>query len=97
MNGYVYSTKAACQAVGAAVDTALGMPLAGVNVGGGIHAPAGQSVTTTYFAPIQNFANALQWAYIQDGTVTPIVAPNAVSLNLPAPTTLPASWWPTGP
>lgn len=97
MNGYVYTTQAAAAALAPVVDASLGLPKAGVDVGGGIHVPLAQSVTTTYFKPIQNFANALQWAYVADGVVTPIVGPNAVPLNLPAPTTLLSTWWPTGP
>jgi len=93
-NGYVFPTQAGAAACASEVDSTVGYPKPGINVGGGTHVPPAQSVTQTYFVPIQNAANALQWAYIADSVTMPIVAPNAVSLNLPAPTAIAVTWYP---
>jgi hypothetical protein len=93
MNVYAFPTQAAAQACQAAVDAHIGFPVAGHDVGPGAHAPAAQSRTTTYSVPFQN-ATTLQWGYLADATTTPILAPQAVALGLPAPVAVDATWYP---
>jgi hypothetical protein len=92
MNGYIFTTLAGAQAVGAVVDPALGYPKAGVNVGGGVHVTP-LFVTQTYWIPIKH-PTLTQWAYISDGNVDPIVAANLVALGSPVSVVLPATWFP---
>jgi hypothetical protein len=91
INGYIFTSLASAQACQAAVDAALGYPRVGVNVGAGVHVPP--FTTQTYAAPVQNFADAAQWAYVADGITSPVLAPNAVTLGLPAPTAIAATWY----
>jgi hypothetical protein len=92
MNLYVYTGSATPLAIQSQVDAALGLPKPGTQIGGGIHA-SGVS-TVTYFAPVQNQQTATNWGYLADAVTIPIVAPNAVSLGLPAPTPVDATWPP---
>jgi hypothetical protein len=61
-----------------AVDKALGMPIAGRDIGGGVHVPASQSVTTTYAAPL-----AVQGGYLYpaDAVTKPVLS----DAGLPSP------------
>lgn len=52
----------------AAVDAKLGYPKPGVNIGGGIHVPPAQSVTTRY-ADVQKHPTLAQWSYPDDAAV----------------------------
>jgi len=49
--GIPFTKQSDAQALQAQVDASLGYPKAGVNVGGGVHAPPEQSVTLTYAVP----------------------------------------------
>ena len=93
---YVLPTLAAATtSLQPAVDAAMGYPRAGLDIGGGIHVPAAQSVTQTYFSPIKH-PTLSEWAYVYDSEVAGIVGPNAVGWGLPAPVTLDATWFPSG-
>jgi hypothetical protein len=85
-NGYAFALQASAQACAAPVDTALGYPKAGVDVGQGIHVPPAQSRTITYAAPALLSG---QWWFPADTITTPILAPNAVALGLPVPAPIP--------
>lgn len=93
MTAYVFPSLASAAACAAIVDPAIGCPIAGVNVGGGIHAPASQSATTTYAQPSSGSGTqAGSWLYPADATTTPILtaAPSTAALSsqgivLPAP------------
>lgn len=93
MNGYVFPSvtgQASASALQSAVDAQLGLPKAGVNVGGGIHVTP-LFVTLTYAQPIQN-KSSLQWAYLADPTTQAALAAAAVAA--PAPVALDATWTP---
>jgi hypothetical protein len=49
-----YATEAEAQARCAELDTALGYPKAGVDIGGGIHAPAELSRTLRHVEPVKH-------------------------------------------
>jgi hypothetical protein len=95
VNAYIFSTQAGAQACQTAVDSALGYPKVGIEVGGGIHVKdpntGGPFVTQTY-AQVLKHPTLPQYAYPADATSTGILSPNAVSLGLPAPTALDATW-----
>jgi hypothetical protein len=93
---YVFSTLAAAQACAAAVDAAMGYSRPGDNVGPGMHAPAADSVTSTY-AAIHTHPTLPLWAYPVDPNTTGILGPLALSLGLPIPTVLDAGWTPAIP
>jgi len=94
ITAYVFSTLSAAQACQAPVDAALGYPSTGVNVGNGpwVNPPV---VTETYAVPVQHPTLQL-WAYPADSVTVPILSDpaTAAALNLPAPTTLDATWTP---
>jgi hypothetical protein len=99
-SAYIFAPDAGAkaQAMQSDVDSALGLVdggLAGTPVGLGTHAPPWQAITTSYAWPMQN-PNTGQWAYLADGVTTAIVAPNAVTLGLPAPVALDATWYADG-
>ena len=50
-------------AFGAAVDSALGYPREGVNVGAGVHAPEALSVTSSFYGPPRKHPTLEQWAF----------------------------------
>lgn len=83
----VCSTQAAAQALSDAVDAALGYPRAGVDIGGGVHAPASQSVTARYSYIIQHPTQPL-WGYMVDG----VPAPTLAVLAAPAAQAATAAW-----
>lgn len=95
---YVWTTQATALTAQSTLDTDAGYPKAGVDIGGGIHAPPSQSITAHYQAVWQH-PTLLEWAIMIDGTVSA----NAVSLSaaigtaLPVPTTLDATWFPPSP
>jgi hypothetical protein len=95
-SAYVLPDLAHAQAVLAAVDVAQGIPDGGVpgrDVGGGIHAPASQSVTLHYNAIIQSPSSG-QWAVVPaDSATIAAVAPNAVTLGVSAPVALDQTWY----
>ena len=96
MIAYVFPSLAAAQAhLPPAVDAFMGYPRPGLDIGGGTHCPAAQSVTQTYFSPIQN-PSTLQWAYVYDPNIPGIVGPNAIAWGLSAPVSLDATWFPSG-
>ena len=96
MLAYLFATSAAVgQTLSPAVDAHMSYPLAGTDIGGGIHVPPAQSVTTTYFVPLQHPGGG-SWAYISDANVTAAVGPNAIAWGLSAPVTLDATWFPSG-
>jgi hypothetical protein len=80
MQAYVFTSLAQAQQAVGIVDPIEGpMPLAGTDIGGGMHAPAVQSVTVTYGAIYRN-AGGTNWAYVAD-TVTQTLLP----LHMPVP------------
>lgn len=88
--GYAFPNSLGAQQCASAVDSALGYPKPGIDVGGGIHAPPEQSVTQTYCAPIA--LGAQHW-YPVDAVTLPILQPLPIVLgNVPAPIPIP-----TGP
>lgn len=91
MIAYVFSALASAQPVATAMDQAMSYPLAGTDIGGGVHAPPSQSVTTTYFRILKH-PTRTEWAYISDTRVTQKIGANAVALGLPAPQTLDSTW-----
>jgi hypothetical protein len=94
-SAYVFGSQAAAVECQQAVDTALGMPIAGTDIGGGVHVPADASITVTYAVPLQNPSTGL-WAYLADGVTQPLLAPSAAVLGLPAPVALDATWYAAG-
>jgi len=54
-------------AMRAKLDTAFGCPIPGIDVGGGVHAPPSQSVTTHYGSVIQHPTNKADFATQVDG------------------------------
>lgn len=88
---YIFSTQSKAIALVAPVDTGLGYPKAGRDIGGGRHVPPAQSVTTTYARPLQH-PTLSEWAYPADANVVPIVGPNAVTLGLPVAVALDGTW-----
>lgn len=89
MKAYVFNDLPSAQAAQAHVDQKLGMPIAGVNIGGGIHAPPSQSVTTTYAVPVKH-PTLPQWSIASD----PVVDAKVSDMALPAPATLDTTWTP---
>jgi hypothetical protein len=87
-NGYAFALQASAQALVAPVDTALGYPKAGVDVGSGIHVPPAQSRTQTYAQP--SLVSA-QWWYPADTNTLPVLTPLTVTLGLPAPAPIPVA------
>jgi hypothetical protein len=85
-NGYAFTLQASAQALVAPVDTALGYPKAGVDVGAGRHAPPAQSRTQTYATPALLSG---QFWYPADTNTLPILTPLTVTLSLPAPAPIP--------
>jgi hypothetical protein len=88
---YIMSTQPKAQAIAGPVNTVIGYPIHGVDIGGGIHCLPSQSDTTHYADVLQHPTLAL-WAYPADPIVVHIVGPNAVTLGLPAPAALDATW-----
>lgn len=82
---YAFSAQASALAVAAAVDVALGYPQPAVDAGSGHHAFP-RFVTQTYVTPVLVSGS---WLYPSNPTVLAVVAPNAVQLQLPAPTLAP--------
>lgn len=87
----IVASKDELIALAAAVDLALGMPLAGVDVGVGSHAPPEECITLRYAELREHPTTKGTWAYPLDATCRPIVAdkqvedgkladPNAVKL-----------------
>jgi hypothetical protein len=93
MNAYVYATQLAAQACGTAVDTSVGYPKAGINVGGGIHVTP-PFVTQTHFVAFKH-PTLTEWAYLSDSVTDPILQAQAIALALPIATTLDSTWFPT--
>lgn len=54
MRASVFTSEAAAAAFVADLDRALGYPRDGVNIGGGVHAPAEQSRTLTHAIPLKH-------------------------------------------
>lgn len=54
-------------AMQAKLDVAYGCPIAGVDIGSGVHAPPAQSVTTHYAGVIQHPTNKGDYAAVCDG------------------------------
>lgn len=87
---YVFPSLATAQALAPVVDASVGLPAFGTDVGAGLHViPTAQ--TLTYAMPIKHPTLAL-WAYPADARINQAVLPNAVTLGIPAPTVLDASW-----
>jgi hypothetical protein len=91
-NAFVFPSQGAALAVAAIVDAQQGYPKPGVDVGGGIHVPPAQSITTTYAVPTSPDGGAT-WSYPADAVTTAALAtPQAATalaaqaVVLPAPT-----------
>ena len=67
----ILSNRAALVELQKRVDAALGYPKAGVNIGGGVHAPPN---VTLHHAEIEAHPNGTQWAYAVDSDSTSAVA-----------------------
>lgn len=83
----IFPTKPEADAYSAKVDTAFGYPKPGVDIGGGIHAPAALSVTTRQ-------ADVLEKP-TKDAYAYPVDAASLAKEPAPAgkpPVTLDASW-----
>lgn len=69
MNAYLFPSLAQAQNAAAGMDGAVNgtgpYPKAGVDIGGGTHAPPSQSVTVTYSGIWRNPAGT-QWAFVAD-------------------------------
>jgi hypothetical protein len=81
---YVFEDESSADACASTVDGVLGFPAAGVDVGGGIHAPAEESVTQTYALVTAN-SDASEWAYPADDNTTAALAANPPVLPVVAP------------
>lgn len=96
MTALVFTVLADAVAYGAAVDTKLGYPKPGTDIGGGFHAPPAQSVTLRYGEARQH-PTLQQWAYPDNPTQPgPFVAAKD---QVPVPATatetaLDATWFP---
>jgi hypothetical protein len=71
MNGLTFPDLASAQVVQAQVDAALGYPKAGVDVGGGVHVPPSQSITTTYMQPVP--LATVGYGYPVDAVIAPVL------------------------
>lgn len=90
MNAYVTASQATATSWQGTVDGNMGYPKAGVDIGGGVHAPPDQSVTTTYAVPFKHPVLS-QWAYLSDAVTDGVlIARNGV----PAPAQLAQGWFP---
>lgn len=78
-NGWVFPNALGAIQAQQQVDAALGYPKPGQDVGGGIHAPPSQSVTTTYFAPT-SIAGSVY--YVADAQTVPLLGSQ---LGVPVP------------
>ncbi len=74
----VVGSKQELEQLALVVDQALGFPLAGVDVGDGIHAPPEESVTLRY-AGLRENPITREWAYPLDATCRPVVAAKQVA------------------
>ena len=88
MQAYIFNSLASAQAAQVAIDATepngAAYPVAGINFGGGVHAPAAQSATKTY-AGIYQRPDGLAWAMLADGVTGPTASIRAASA---IPTTL---------
>ena len=91
---YVFTDQTKANALPPIVDARQGYPKAGVNVGGGIHVTP-TFVTQTYAQVLANPTTGTSWAYPADAVVVPVVGPSAITLGLPAPAALDATWTPS--
>jgi len=95
MKGIVFpSDQAGALAMQAKLDGAYAYPVAGVDVGGGIHAPPAQSVTTHYGAVVQHPTNKGDFAAVCDGFDSSKLA-GADKTAVQNATDLTADWFPT--
>jgi hypothetical protein len=78
MNGIVCPSLASCQSIEAQVDAILVYPRTGVDIGGGLHAPAWQTTTQTYAAPVA-LATPGQYGYPVDAINTVALTPQQIS------------------
>lgn len=68
MKAIVYSNdQPGALAMQAKLDVAYGCPIAGVDVGGGVHAPPEQSVTVHYGSVLQHPVNKSDYAAVCEG------------------------------
>lgn len=71
MKAIVYSNdQAGALAMQAKLDAAYGCPVAGVDIGGGVHAPAAQSVTVHQNPVLQHPVTKTNYATVVDGVDT---------------------------
>lgn len=79
-------------ALQAALDTQLGYPRAGVNVGGGVHVPPAQAVTTHAAVPFKHPVSTL-WAVQESPEISSVVGgPVAIPIGATAHTSLDGTW-----
>lgn len=73
---WVFTSQAQVLALRSAVDAAMGFPKAGVDVGGGIHAPPAETQTVHYMGTVANgpAGSATAWAYPVDANNSAAVA-----------------------
>lgn len=65
MKALIYANKSEAEAMRAKIDAAHGLPVDGVDIGGGIHAPPEQS-RTYHFQSIIEHPLTKEWAAIVD-------------------------------
>jgi hypothetical protein len=90
-NSYVFTSLPPATACQVAVDAHLGMPLAGTDIGLGVHAPASESRTTTYAQVLPHPTVAGSYIYPADGVTTSILSVGPTAATLPAPVPTPTA------
>lgn len=73
MKALVFATSADAKAVAAQIDTQMGYPRPGVDVGGGVHVPPTASVTRRY-ADVMASGDKSQYAVLCDEKLAPVLA-----------------------
>lgn len=94
MKAIIYSNdQAGALAMQGKLDVAYGCPKAGVDVGGGVHAPPAQSVTVHYGSVMQHPVNKSDFAAVCDGFDTTKLS-GADKTAVQSATDLTADWFP---
>lgn len=86
--------QAGAIAMQAKLDAAYGCPIAGVDIGGGLHAPPAQSVTLHYGAVMQHPTNKGDFAVMCDGfDVSKLASADKTAVSTASD--LAVDWFPT--
>lgn len=95
MNAIVFTARGDADSISTAIDTRLGYPKPGVDIGGGVHAPPAQTVTIRY-GDVERHPTLALWRYPYD---TPVQGEVGRGLAIPvtgAVSALDATWFPAG-